>query len=72
MDKTIKIWNPQSGQLVRNLIGHTKDVNKLVVLTSGELASASDDNTARLWETQTGQTRIILFGHTNWVFLFYA
>ena len=38
-DKTIKIWNIQSGSLIRTLNGHTAAVWSLELLSNGDLVS---------------------------------
>ena len=62
----IQIWNLTNGQLVRKLKGHTAQVNRIVVITFGLLASASFDNTIRIWRTDEnsengGLIKTILF-----------
>ncbi len=42
-DKTIDIWNPTEGTLLRTLTGHTSIVYALTVLPNGDLASGSGD-----------------------------
>ncbi len=48
-DKTVKLWNPNSGSLVYTLTGHTNTVFTLATLPNGNLASGSDDNTINIW-----------------------
>jgi WD40 repeat protein len=47
-DKTIKIWNADTGSLIRTLTGHTNNVWSLAVLQNGYLASCSDDTTIKI------------------------
>ena len=55
-DKTVRLWNPQTGQEVQVLEGHTSWVTAVAFSHDGLLlASASYDATVRLWNPQTGQ-----------------
>ncbi|KAG5647815.1 hypothetical protein DXG03_007738 [Asterophora parasitica] len=48
-DNTIKLWDTQSGQMLRNLAGHYNWVRALAFHPSGKyLLSASDDKTIRV------------------------
>ncbi len=50
----VKIWNPFTGELVRNLSGHTGGLSDIAWSSDGVyLASASDDTTIRIWEVDT-------------------
>lgn len=53
-DNLIKIWSPFTGDLIRNLNGHTKGLSDVAWSTDGTyLASASDDTTIRIWNVDT-------------------
>lgn len=53
-DNSIKIWSPFTGELIRNLNGHTKGLSDISWSTDGTyLASASDDTTIRIWNVDT-------------------
>jgi small GTP-binding protein len=68
-DNTIRLWNVQTGQLIRSLEGHTSWVFSVAFSPDGVLlGSASHDNTLQLWNVQTGQLIRSLEGHTSWVF----
>lgn len=55
-DKTIRIWDPATGQCSLTLEGHSLGVNSIAWSPDGsELASTSDDNTIRLWDPATGR-----------------
>jgi len=49
-DRTIKLWDPASGQLQATLEGHSGSVRALAVLPGGRLASGADDRTIKLWD----------------------
>jgi WD40 repeat protein len=55
-DRTVRLWDPSTGQQVQTLEGHTGGVNAVAFSHDGALlASASDDQTVRLWDPSTGQ-----------------
>ncbi|OHB85779.1 MAG: hypothetical protein A2V98_11205 [Planctomycetes bacterium RBG_16_64_12] len=63
----LKIWDSQTGALVRELRGHTDAVLSVVYSRDGKhLLTGSYDNTARLWELETGESQA-LEGHDWWV-----
>ncbi len=45
--------------------GHTKNVNSIIQLMDGNLASCSKDKTIRIWNIQTRECLHILLGHNN-------
>jgi WD40 repeat protein len=58
MDKTIKLWDAQTGGLKQTLTGHSNGVHALAYSPDGKtLASGSDDKTIKLWDAQTGALR---------------
>ncbi|KAI9571392.1 WD40-repeat-containing domain protein [Boletus coccyginus] len=67
-DKTIKLWDTQSGQMLKNLAGHDNWIRALVFHPSGKLLlSASDDKTIRIWELSTGRCMKTVEAHTHFV-----
>jgi WD40 repeat protein len=54
-DKTIRVWNLNSGSCMRTLAGHADSVFCLQTLENGEIASISFDKTIKLWHVQTGK-----------------
>ena len=56
-DSTIKIWNTTSGELIRNITGHTWWIYRsLDLMNDGQtLVSGSWDKTIKLWNWKTGE-----------------
>ena len=63
-DSKVRLWDAQSGQLLKTLQGHTSRVYA-VDFSDGILASASWDTTARIWDIDSGRCLRILKGHTG-------
>ena len=67
-DRTIKLWNISTGNVIKTLInGHNHWINCLTVLNNGILVSGSLDKTIKLWNTHTGEVIQTLHGHTGWI-----
>ncbi|WP_445244952.1 WD40 repeat domain-containing protein, partial [Microcoleus sp. OTE_8_concoct_300] len=65
-DKTLKIWDTETGTEVRTLIGHTSWVNAVAIAPDGKTAiSGSVDDTLKIWDTASGTALRTLIGHTN-------
>jgi WD40 repeat protein len=67
-DKTARLWNATSGNLIAVMSGHTNWVLHAVFSPDGtRIVTASADNTARLWNGTAGTPLATLSGHTNLV-----
>ena len=65
-DKTVRIWDAETGALQRTLEGHTQWVTSVAFSRDGRrLASSSWDNTVRIWDAETGALQRTLEGHTQ-------
>ena len=55
-DTTIKILSLKTGEILKTLRGHTKQVNCVVITNDDEnIVSASEDSTIKIWSLKTGQ-----------------
>lgn len=67
-DKTIKVWQLDTGELLQTLTGSTSFINALAITFDGNfLIGASADKTIRIWDLETGELTNILEGHTSFV-----
>ena len=67
-DKTAKIWDATTGQLLLTLTGHADSVNGIVYSPDGKrIATTSDDHTAKVWDASTGEELLTFSNHTAWV-----
>ncbi|MCA2717734.1 hypothetical protein [Microcystis sp. M169S2] len=67
-DKTIKLWNVETGQEIRTLKGHDDYVLSVNFSPDGKtLVSGSIDKTIKLWNVETGKEIRTLKGHDNTV-----
>ena len=65
-DKTIKLLDVATGEMLNTLTGHTESVFSVAFSPDGRtLASASFDKTVRLWDATTGEMLNTLTGHTG-------
>jgi WD40 repeat protein len=65
-DKTIRIWNAETGKCKRELKGHSGSVNSVVFShDSKKVASGSYDTTIRIWDAETGECKRELKGHSG-------
>ncbi len=55
-DKTVRLWNIETGKLIQTLEGHQHSVTAIDFSPNGQLvASGSRDHTVKLWNTDTGE-----------------
>ncbi|WP_330309914.1 MULTISPECIES: trypsin-like peptidase domain-containing protein [unclassified Streptomyces] len=68
-DNIARVWDGHTGEIRRNLKGHTGAVNSVAFSPDGHtLATGSADHTVRLWDVVTGRLIRILRGHTGEVY----
>lgn len=66
-DRTVQIWDMESGKEIRTMRGHTDYVNSVTFSPDGKLAlSASADNSLKVWDTLSGKEIRTLQGHSYW------
>ncbi len=66
VDNTIRMWDIDTGKLLRTLSGHSQHINAMAFSPESKIiATGSDDHTVRLWDADTGQLLHILSGHTD-------
>uniref|UniRef100_UPI0016896B77 WD40 repeat domain-containing protein n=2 Tax=unclassified Calothrix TaxID=2619626 RepID=UPI0016896B77 len=67
-DKTVKLWDLNTGREIQTLKGHTQVVNSVSFSPDGKtVASASNDTTVKLWDVNSGREIQTFNGHTNFV-----
>jgi WD domain, G-beta repeat len=68
LDKTVRVWDVQTGQCQHTLKGHSSGVSSMVFSPDGSrVASGSWDSTVRVWDVQAGQCQHTLEGHSDGV-----
>ncbi len=67
-DKTIRLWDRESGAHLQTLIGHRGFVRGLAFSADGaQLISGSEDKSVRRWDLAGGGENIAFHGHTGFV-----
>ena len=65
-DSNIRVFNPNTQELLFKIEGHTKPVVSLSWTANGKLVSGSWDGTARIWDLELGGACLMeLTGHEN-------
>lgn len=55
-DGSISLWNLKTGEKIKELKGHEKNINSFAYSFDGKrLASCSSDDTIRIWDVETGK-----------------
>lgn len=67
-DKTVRLWDVQSGECVRIFIGHRSMVLSLAMSPDGRyMASGDEDGIIMLWDLSSGRCVSPLTGHSSCV-----
>ena len=65
-NNTIKLWDVETGECIKTLMGHTGEVNSVCYSPDGKyIASGSKDETIKIWEVVSGKCVKTLEGHTE-------
>jgi WD40 repeat protein/energy-coupling factor transporter ATP-binding protein EcfA2 len=68
-DKTLVVWDIESGEEIQTLKGHTEWVQAVAVTPDGKHAiSGSSEKTLRVWDIESGEEIQTLKGHTDGVY----
>jgi len=67
-DRTVRVWDLETGACLRTLEGHSGRVNGVSITPDGRRAvSGSEDKTVRVWDLETGACLHVLLGHNHFV-----
>ena len=67
-DKTVKLWDIQTGGVVKTFCGHMDSVSSTSISSDyTTIASGPHDNTIHLWNFQTGECYHVIDGHSGTV-----
>ncbi|RKZ88364.1 MAG: hypothetical protein DRR19_12605, partial [Candidatus Parabeggiatoa sp. nov. 1] len=65
-DKTVKLWEVNTGRLLKTFHGHSSSVTSVAYAPDGQtVLSGSDDKTVKLWSVRTGLLLKTFAGHTR-------
>jgi len=68
-DKTLKVWDAQTGQETLTLKGHSDPVYSVSFSPDGKrIVSGNHDNTLKVRDAQTGPETLTLKGHSSFVY----
>jgi predicted Zn finger-like uncharacterized protein len=62
--KTIRLWNPENGELRRHLQGHSDEIFSLTFSSDSQrLVAAGLEESVKIWDVSSGQESLTLIGH---------
>jgi small GTP-binding protein len=65
-DKTVRLWNVETGRCLRVLEGHSDGVFSVAWSPDGrQVLSGAEDQTVRLWDVEAGRCSGVLEGHSK-------
>ena len=65
-DKTLRLWDADTGKCLRDFEGHTERIVGAALSPDGKrVLSGCDDRTVRLWDATTGKELRQMTGHTE-------
>ena len=67
MDKTLRLWDLETGKEIRKFEGHEGVVHGVFSSDGRRVLSTSSDQTVRLWDTESGKELHRFLGHTGGV-----
>ncbi|MBE9013667.1 WD40 repeat domain-containing protein [Pseudanabaenaceae cyanobacterium LEGE 13415] len=66
-DKLIKLWDSQSGRLIRAYAGHDHGLRSIALSPDSATVVSGSDQRIKIWDTFSGELRHSFFGHCDWV-----
>lgn len=66
-DKTVKVWDAETGRELQTLTGHTDWVRSVAYSPDGRRIVSGSYKTVKVWDAETGQELQTLTGYTDWV-----
>jgi WD40 repeat protein/tRNA A-37 threonylcarbamoyl transferase component Bud32 len=67
-DRTVRVWDIETGRLITTLASHTEPVNAVAYSPDGRwLASAGNDQSVRVWDADSGTAMRVLHRHSSGV-----
>src|SRR3954452_23580214 len=67
-DRSIRLWDVETGRVVETLNGHRGYVRRVVFTgDGGRLVTASDDRSLKLWDVASGREIRTFYGHAGQV-----
>ncbi len=67
-DKTIRIWNLNTGENVATIDAHDDRVYALSILKEGNIASGSRDGTVKIWDQKTRKMLLKIKAHETYIY----
>lgn len=67
VDKTIRIWDLDSGEQLHALRGHQSIISVFMILPDGRrlVTSSIEDFSVKVWDIESGRQLYVMRGHTN-------